>query len=271
MIDDDIGHEDYMPTDEISIPIIICILLIIFFLAFGSALFHSWEEWDLVSAGYFCFITLSTVGFGDMVPVKSFLGYTESLYGKFQMVVCVTYCMMGLAMLATAMSLIQEGLMLKAERIKKKMGLGKSAKVVIETVTVRERVNRDSNGMFVGLGFDSLDPIENLGDEEQAVSPRPESGLSNALTEVTDTEPSDLPGQVVDVTPEDNEVLENEDNKIKETDTNNDISDTPTLDELEETEEKQDDMDATISGKTNDIEDNENDMDDPEEVDDDMD
>ena len=88
---------------------------------------------------------------------------------------------------------------------------------------------------------------------------------------MTDTEPSDLPGQVVDVTPEDNEVLENEDNKIKETDTNNDISDTPALNELEETEEKQDDMDATISGKTNDIEDNENDMDEPEEVDDDMD
>ena len=59
-----------MPTDEISIPIIICILLIILFLAFGSALFTAWEEWDIVSAGYFCFITLSTVGFGDMVPVK---------------------------------------------------------------------------------------------------------------------------------------------------------------------------------------------------------
>ena len=39
------------------------------------------------------------------------------------------------------------------------MGLGRSAKVVIETVTVRERVNRDSNGMFVGLGFDYLDPL----------------------------------------------------------------------------------------------------------------
>ena len=158
-----------MPTDEISIPIIICILLILLFLAFGSALFHVWEEWDLVSAAYFCFITLSTVGFGDMVPTKSFLGYTESLYGKFQMVVCVTYCMMGLAMLATAMSLIQEGLMLKAERMKKKMGLGKNAKVMIETVTVRERVNRDGNGMFVGLGFDSVDPVQSMDDVEQVI------------------------------------------------------------------------------------------------------
>ena len=42
-----------------------------------------------------------------MVPSKSFLGYEESVFGKFQMLVCVTYCAMGLAVLATAMSLIQ--------------------------------------------------------------------------------------------------------------------------------------------------------------------
>ena len=73
----------------------------------GAVIFHTWEGWDWASAAYFCFITLSTVGFGDMVPTRSFLGYEESLYGKFQMFVCVTYCAMGLAVLATAMSLIQ--------------------------------------------------------------------------------------------------------------------------------------------------------------------
>ena len=63
-----------------------------------------------------------------MVPSKSFLGYEESLFGKLQvehqrekearwenasknlcsqMLVCVTYCAMGLALLAMCMSLIQ--------------------------------------------------------------------------------------------------------------------------------------------------------------------
>ena len=96
-----------MPGSEISIPIILCVLAIVLYLIMGSAIFHVWEEWDIPSAAYFCFITLSTVGFGDMVPTRSFLGYEESLYGKFQMFVCVTYCAMGLAVLATAMSLIQ--------------------------------------------------------------------------------------------------------------------------------------------------------------------
>merc|ERR1712117_604730 len=102
------------------------------------------------------------------------------------MVVTVTYCMMGLAMLATAMSLIQEGLMLKAQRMKNKMGLGKSAKVMIDTVTVRERVTMDANGMFVGVSFDDVETLEN---ENQGEELRPNSSLSNALTEVTDTEP----------------------------------------------------------------------------------
>ena len=107
MRDEVLNEESYMPGSEISIPIILCVLAIVLYLIMGSAIFHVWEEWDIPSAAYFCFITLSTVGFGDMVPTRSFLGYEESLYGKFQMFVCVTYCAMGLAVLATAMSLIQ--------------------------------------------------------------------------------------------------------------------------------------------------------------------
>jgi len=157
--DEVLNEESYMPGSEISIPIILCVLAIVLYLIMGSAIFHVWEEWDIPSAAYFCFITLSTVGFGDMVPTRSFLGYEESLYGKFQMFVCVTYCAMGLAVLATAMSLIQEGLMIKAERMKKKMGMGRGEMITIETITVRDRAGRDENGKFVGISCDSESPV----------------------------------------------------------------------------------------------------------------
>jgi len=160
--DEVLNEESYMPGTEISIPIILCVLAIVLYLIMGSAIFHVWEEWDLPSAAYFCFITLSTVGFGDMVPTRSFLGYEESLYGKFQMFVCVTYCAMGLAVLATAMSLIQEGLMIKAERMKKKMGLGRGELITIETITVRERAGRDGDGKFVGISCDEESPVGSL-------------------------------------------------------------------------------------------------------------
>merc|ERR1711976_585151 len=119
-----------------------------------------------------------------------------SVYGKFQMVVCTTYIMLGLACLATALSLIQEGLMLKAERMKNKMGLGKSAKVRFDDVAVRDRVARDSSGYFIGLdiGPDSQDPVTSVGDPtEEDDSSRPQT----ARTEVPDDEEAgDIPGQV---------------------------------------------------------------------------
>merc|ERR1719350_877623 len=180
------GDETYMPTKDISIPIILSILCIIAYLSIGSAIFHVWEGWDLTSAAYFCFITLSTVGFGDMVPTRSFLGYEDGgLFGKFQMVVCVTYCMMGLALLAMCMSLIQEGLMIKAERMKKKLGGGKQALVSIEDIQVRQRAAKDAEGNFVGLSFDSLDKVEPLGGEEVVEEVEGET-VSQAPTEVTD-------------------------------------------------------------------------------------
>ena len=95
IIDDDVGNEEYMPTDKIGIPIIICVLIILAFLSFGSVLYHFWEGWDYVSAAYFCFITMSTIGFGDYSPSESFLNFEKSVYGKFQMVVCTTYIMLG--------------------------------------------------------------------------------------------------------------------------------------------------------------------------------
>ena len=163
IIDDEVGKEEYMPTDQIAIPIILCVIIILGFLSFGSVLYHFWEGWDFITAAYFCFITMSTIGFGDYVPSNSFLNYETSMYGKFQMVVCTTYIMLGLACLATVLSLIQEGLMLKAERMKNKMGLGKTAKVKLDSVNVRERVYKDASGYFVGLdGADKIDTIETV-------------------------------------------------------------------------------------------------------------
>merc|ERR1719394_2076415 len=98
-----------------------------------------------------------------MVPTKSFLGYGESLFGKLQMLVCVTYCAMGLALLAMCMSLIQEGLAIKAERMKKKLTGGKKKVEIDEIKVTNKRANYDAEqGLFVGLTFDSEDPVEEI-------------------------------------------------------------------------------------------------------------
>ena len=68
--DDVVGREKYMPTDEVNVPIIINLMLIALYLGLGALIFCRWEHWEVTTAYYFSFVTLSTIGFGDYVPGK---------------------------------------------------------------------------------------------------------------------------------------------------------------------------------------------------------
>ena len=89
------GKEMYMPTDKVNIPIMVNLMFIFTFLFAGALCFSSWEGWGLASSIYFCFITLTTIGFGDLWPSYSFLHYADGFGPFMQMVVTVLYSIFG--------------------------------------------------------------------------------------------------------------------------------------------------------------------------------
>lgn len=68
-------------------------------------LFAKWEDWDMLDGSYFCFISLSTIGFGDIVPGGSV--YSESIELAF--IFCSMYLMLGMALIAMCFNLMQVG------------------------------------------------------------------------------------------------------------------------------------------------------------------
>ncbi|KAK6101759.1 Ion channel family protein [Brugia pahangi] len=59
------GLEQY-----VSIPILLIVGTLLGYITIGAVLLALWEHWDFFSGFYFSFITMTTVGFGDIVPVK---------------------------------------------------------------------------------------------------------------------------------------------------------------------------------------------------------
>ncbi|GJQ65093.1 hypothetical protein Trydic_g7240 [Trypoxylus dichotomus] len=73
----------------------VCFLFI--YLAAGAGLFVIWEEdWTFFDGFYFCFVTMTTIGFGDLVPKKP----------KY-MLLCTLYILIGLALTSTIIELVR--------------------------------------------------------------------------------------------------------------------------------------------------------------------
>ena len=68
--------------------------MIVSYLGIGTILFSLWEGWDLISATYFSFITATSIGFGDLVPLKAFSD-TKSIEGQIKVIVTSAYCIAG--------------------------------------------------------------------------------------------------------------------------------------------------------------------------------
>uniref|UniRef100_A0A915Q7B5 Potassium channel domain-containing protein n=1 Tax=Setaria digitata TaxID=48799 RepID=A0A915Q7B5_9BILA len=101
-----------------KMPVSVGIITVMLFIAGGAILFAIWEDWNLFDGAYYSFITLSTIGFGDIVPGQSLgEGSQEKL------IVCGLYLLFGMALIAMCFKLMQDDVVQKARWLGQKIGI----------------------------------------------------------------------------------------------------------------------------------------------------
>uniref|UniRef100_A0A336KA96 CSON005216 protein n=1 Tax=Culicoides sonorensis TaxID=179676 RepID=A0A336KA96_CULSO len=98
-------------THTVTVPLTVCITIMIGYIMFGATLFARWESWDLLDGSYFCFISLSSIGFGDMVPGLSLKKpENKDRLVEISFILCAVYLLLGMALIAIVMrATIQSG------------------------------------------------------------------------------------------------------------------------------------------------------------------
>ncbi|XP_067140333.1 potassium channel subfamily K member 18-like [Centruroides vittatus] len=118
-VDFDENSTDDSEQEEITVPILLCLALVIGYICGGAVLFSWWEDWGFLDSSYFCFVTLTTIGFGDLVPGTAVVGDDTQL----ALGLCSLYLMFGMALLAMSFNLVQEEVTKSVRCIGKRIGI----------------------------------------------------------------------------------------------------------------------------------------------------
>lgn len=102
VVNDDDDEDD--EEDEVTIPLTVTLLVIGGYVGLGALVFAVWEKWDAMASAYFTFVTISTIGLGDLVPGFNSAGDTQ---GSVKLLTCAAYMLFGMSLLSMGFDLIQ--------------------------------------------------------------------------------------------------------------------------------------------------------------------
>ncbi|XP_017024332.1 uncharacterized protein [Drosophila kikkawai] len=86
---------------SILAPILLCFSMMIIYIVFGAAVLYRLENWPILDGIYFCFMSLSTIGFGDMLPGLRRESNATTWF-------CSVYIMSGMTLTAMCFNVIHE-------------------------------------------------------------------------------------------------------------------------------------------------------------------
>ncbi|CAH2984960.1 unnamed protein product [Chilo suppressalis] len=82
--------------DEFNLPISVAIVILIIYIFIGAVIYYTWENWTFFESFYFVFISMSTIGLGDLVPDH-----------PHRMMASIMYLVFGLALTSMCINVVQ--------------------------------------------------------------------------------------------------------------------------------------------------------------------
>lgn len=138
-----------------SVPMSVCLIVMSLYIIFGALLFGLWEDWSFPDAAYFCFITLTTIGFGDYVPgVDQYdkYGGNAGTPNSLNLVICAMYVLLGLAFIGMCIELMQADVIRKIKWLAVMLGVSDGK---------HKRSHTDKKKQRVGLKLSTDSPTTN--------------------------------------------------------------------------------------------------------------
>ncbi len=121
---------EYAPSSLIHgqanrrVPVLPVLAFVFAYIMAGAVLFSLLEGWSFLEGAYFSFITLTTIGFGDYVPGDSILSQgKDNSAGPGMLILVCFYVLMGLAVVAMSINLVQEEIIAKFRDLAREMGI----------------------------------------------------------------------------------------------------------------------------------------------------
>lgn len=100
----------FVVDDEFNLPVTVAIVLTFLYILLGALIYCQWEEWSYLEAFYFVFISVSTIGFGDVLPEHPKYFLLSSVY-----------VLIGLSLVAMVINVIMEAMTMKLDRAQKNL------------------------------------------------------------------------------------------------------------------------------------------------------
>jgi len=97
--------------DEFNLPVSLALFILFLYMFSGAWVFTVTDNWSFVDAIYFVFISISTIGFGDLIPQN-----------EWSMICLSVYLLFGLALTSMCINVIQEQLAVAFEEAKLRLG-----------------------------------------------------------------------------------------------------------------------------------------------------